>query len=50
MEAGDAAALARLLMDRGGQSKPDSWFTHVYESHETQTVKLDSPVSLTIGE
>jgi lipoprotein-anchoring transpeptidase ErfK/SrfK len=50
MEAGDAANLARLLMDRGGQSKPDSWFTHVYESHDTQTVKLDSPVSLTIGE
>ena len=49
MEAGDAANLARLLMDRGGQSKPESWFSHVYESHETETVRLDNPVLLTIS-
>jgi L,D-transpeptidase ErfK/SrfK len=50
MEAGDAANLARYLMEHGGQPREDSWFKRVLHFRsETKTVYLDSPISLTIS-
>ncbi len=51
MEAGDAADLARYLMEHGGQPRDESWFERVLHFRsETKTVYLDSPISLTISE
>jgi murein L,D-transpeptidase YcbB/YkuD len=51
MEAGDAANLARYLMEHGGSPRPESWFSRVLHFRsETQTVYLDNPIRLTIEE
>jgi lipoprotein-anchoring transpeptidase ErfK/SrfK len=51
MEAGDAANLARYLMEHGGAPRPESWFSRVLHFRsETQTVYLDNPIRLTISE
>ena len=50
MEEGDAANLARYLMEHGGQPRDESWFWRVLHFRsESKTVYLDSPVSLTIA-
>jgi lipoprotein-anchoring transpeptidase ErfK/SrfK len=51
MEEGDAADLARYLMEHGGQPREESWFSRVLHFRsETKTVYLERPVPLTISE
>jgi lipoprotein-anchoring transpeptidase ErfK/SrfK len=51
MEAGEAADLARYLMEHGGQPRSESWFSRVLHFRsESRTVYLDAPVRLTIAD
>jgi len=51
MEEGDAANLARYLMEHGGQPRDENWFWRVLHFRsETKTVYLDNPISLTISQ
>ena len=49
MAPGDAAALARYLMDHGGASHDDAWFKQVQSSNATQTVDLSTAIPMHVG-
>jgi lipoprotein-anchoring transpeptidase ErfK/SrfK len=45
----DAIALAKLVMEHGGEPREESWFQQVLgDPYTTQTVDLASPVQVTI--
>jgi lipoprotein-anchoring transpeptidase ErfK/SrfK len=49
MDPDDAYALAKYLMDHGGQPRDESWFDRVLNFRsETKTVYLDHPVPMTV--
>ena len=51
MDPNDVAAVAKFVMERGGQPRDESWFWRVLHfRNETKTVMLDNPVPLTVTE
>jgi lipoprotein-anchoring transpeptidase ErfK/SrfK len=49
MSESDAASLARLIMDRGGASKPDSWYDKVTSGNAPADVRLPRAVPFRIA-
>lgn len=49
MAPGDAANLARYLMEHGGASRDAAWFSRVSTSNETETVVLPSGVPMHVA-
>jgi lipoprotein-anchoring transpeptidase ErfK/SrfK len=50
MRNADVVELARLVMEAGGEARPESWFTRVKNRvRTTQDVRLSRPVSVKIG-
>ena len=49
MAPGDAANLARYLMEHGGAARDASWFQHVESSNETETVTLSSAIPMHVA-
>jgi lipoprotein-anchoring transpeptidase ErfK/SrfK len=51
MDPNDAAEVARYVMDHGGQPREEGWFSRlIHLRWKTQTVYLDRPVPLSIGD
>lgn len=51
MDPTEVAALAKLIMEHGGQPREDNWFWRIIHSRrEEKVIYLDNPVSLTITE
>lgn len=49
MDPDDAYAVARFLMEHGGQPRDESWFWRVLHFRsETKTVYLDNPIPMTV--
>lgn len=48
MSSADAYALAKLVMQNGGASKPDSWYQNAINGGKTMTVSLPQPIPITI--
>lgn len=45
----DVERLARLVMEHGGEPKPDPWYRRVFRRRTSKTVHLSTPVAIEIS-
>lgn len=49
MDPDDAEAVAKYVMEHGGNPRPESWFRRIFRSRQSKVVYLESPVSMTVN-